>query len=596
MAHRTPSPIREGAGSGDPLSSMTTLPPVPPADGAIRRLAGLLDEVGYTAARVRNSLGIESLFLRSFPDPADPPSSGDAPDPVSTLVDLLVLGRPVPRSRVTRALGPEATPVLLAAGVAREAGSVGSELAATLLLYPVGPIRIASDLTPDAPGCLHGRLDALPPDAVYPALAAPNRSFLADLPAERCPGDLLDLCGGTGVAALLSAVGAPADAESGGTRAHRRGRAGVAGRVTSTDLSSRAAAFAALNGALNGVEVEAVAGDLWAPVSGRRFHRILAHPPYLPSLDGDHVFRDGGLDGERLLRRILAGVRAHLAPGGLFHGHGLVVETDGAPAEVRVRRLLEEGGGEGDGVPDLWLVEHEAFTPLEFVLRQVGGGRLEEGAAGRHLEALREGGVRRFVRASVFVQAPERAPGGVEPGRGEAGGGEAGGGEASAGRAPPLQLRRPRGPVPRAGEVDDEGRAELDRFRADSLTLARARASGTLGRLEVRVAPGVRSEVTRLVDGGSPPDGPPDAVALVRLGTLPARVGIPPAALPLLSHLDGGRTPSEALRAARAAGDVPAGVRTADVRQLVEGLLEAGILRPAQRSPNPRPRASGRRG
>ncbi|TVP77136.1 MAG: hypothetical protein EA352_04245 [Gemmatimonadales bacterium] len=592
MAFRTPSPTREGATPGSPRRSVTALPPVPPPGGAIRRLAGLLDQAGYNATRVRAHLGVGSLFdlggaappeSRAAAESGTTAEAGTLPGAVSVLVDLFLRGRRVPRAQLDEALGAGAASLLLEAGVVRgvagggvsgdgpaeEAeGSEGRELAATLLLYPVGPVLIASDLTPDAPGCLGGELDTLPPEAVYPALAGPNRSFLADLPGEPCPGDLLDLCGGTGVAALLSAAGA-----------------GVSGTVISADVSPRAAAFAALGGALNGVELEAVTGDLWAPVAGRRFARILAHPPYLPSVDGDHAFRDGGLDGERLLRRVLEGLPAHLAPGGLFHGHGLVVETEEESAEERVRGFLKEGragGGEGGtgpdagtgssgeprSEPDLWLFEHEAFTPADFVVRQMQAGRMEAGAADRHLAGLARAGVRRFVRGSIFVRA----------------GGADDAGESNAPKpngCPPLTLRRSRGTSPGvltgSGELDEAGSAELAAFRQSTRRLARARAGGTVGRLRCRLAPGARIQVSH---GAKEGELVPEAAALVRDGALPARVGIPVGALPLVPRFDGTRTPGQVRRETVAAGEIPDAVSTADIRHLVEGLLDAGLLLP----------------
>ncbi|TVP54703.1 MAG: hypothetical protein EA351_12615 [Gemmatimonadales bacterium] len=519
---------------------MLPLPPVPVPDAAARRLSHVLDEAGYTALRVRAHLGLGSLFdlgRGGGPDGAEPDSA------VAVLVTLLLRGRPVARLRAEAGLGTEAVGLLEEAGLIR---SSSGHLRATVLLYPVGPIRVASDLTPQAPGVLAGEGDGgtfeLPADAVYPALAAPNRSFLADLPTGRrdgaSSGALLDLCGGTGVGALLGL-------ESGLTRA-----------AVTADSEPRATAFARFNAVLNGWDVasgeggpgglRAVTGDLWDPVAGHTFQWVLAHPPYLPSVAGDHAFRDGGPDGERLFRRILAGLPDHLDVGGLFYGHGLVADRRGAPAETRVRALL----GTAADAFDLWLLEHEVLPPETFVVRQLRARRIAPELADRHLEALEELKVDRFVRGSVFLH--RRAPDEV---------------------AAPLTVRRPRAGLPDQGELDPEGSRTLARFRDRHRHLARAVADGRVGRLRPRPAPGARIVVTHEFS----PDTPSSARVEVG-GVLPASVGIPPAALPLLQYLDGVRTARELRDAARADGAIPEGVSVADIRTLILGLLDAGVL------------------
>jgi len=59
---------------------------------------------------------------------------------------------------------------------------------------------------------------------------------------------------------------------------------------------------------------ESIEGDLYAPVMGRRFDVVAAHP--LGAFDGDAmVFRDGGDSGEAIIRRIIEGI-PHLRNGG----------------------------------------------------------------------------------------------------------------------------------------------------------------------------------------------------------------------------------------------------------------------------------------
>jgi methylase of polypeptide subunit release factors len=90
-------------------------------------------------------------------------------------------------------------------------------------------------------------------------------------------------------------------------------------QVIATDINPRAVALARINVALNGVDnIDVREGDLFAPVANEQFDLIAAHPPYVALPDGmpatSHLH--GGPRGDELARRMLAGVAAHLAPGG----------------------------------------------------------------------------------------------------------------------------------------------------------------------------------------------------------------------------------------------------------------------------------------
>src|SRR5262249_31659234 len=140
----------------------------------------------------------------------------------------------------------------------------------------------------------------LPSDIVYSALTSETHRVADLMPRGRC-GDYLELCLGTGIAALLA------------------GR-DFAANTYAVDITARSDRLARGNAALNGLSnVTALAGDLYAPVAGRTFDMITAHPPYVPSFETELVFRDGGEDGEQITRRIIAGLAEHLRPGGQFY-------------------------------------------------------------------------------------------------------------------------------------------------------------------------------------------------------------------------------------------------------------------------------------
>jgi release factor glutamine methyltransferase len=114
---------------------------------------------------------------------------------------------------------------------------------------------------------------------------------------------VLDVCTGSGMLAIAAA------------------RAG-ARRVTAIDISRRAVVAARLNGLANGVRVEALRGDLFAPVRGRRFDLIVSNPPYLPgdisALPERGLARawEGGRDGRAFIDRIAARAAEHLTDTG----------------------------------------------------------------------------------------------------------------------------------------------------------------------------------------------------------------------------------------------------------------------------------------
>jgi release factor glutamine methyltransferase len=148
--------------------------------------------------------------------------------------------------------------------------------------------------------------------------------LLADAAQREPAADVLELCAGPALAGITAA------------RAH-------GARVTTVDVSRRAAFSAALNGRLNGVRVRALRGDLFEPVRGERFDLIIANPPYLPGAEpprsGAARAWEAGEDGRVVLDRICAEAPAHLAPDGVL----LIVHSEVCDPEATLRRLRAGG-------------------------------------------------------------------------------------------------------------------------------------------------------------------------------------------------------------------------------------------------------------
>ncbi len=160
------------------------------------------------------------------------------------------------------------------------------------------------------------------------------RSYFAELLAEGFApwvddperiGAALDLCTGSGCLAILMAHAFP----------HAR--------IDAADLSADALQVAGRNVADHGLEerIRLVQGDLFDPLGRRSYDLIISNPPYVTA----QAMRDlppeyrhepagalaAGADGLDIVRRILAGAKKHLKPGGLLAvevGHNRdIVET-----------------------------------------------------------------------------------------------------------------------------------------------------------------------------------------------------------------------------------------------------------------------------
>ena len=109
----------------------------------------------------------------------------------------------------------------------------------------------------------------------------------------------LDLCCGSGVQGLLASR--------------------WSGQVVGVDLNPRAIRFSVFNALLNGIEnIRFLCSDLYTQVDGERFDVILANPPFVPSPVAGCHFRDGGRDGESVLRPIVERSTEFLTPDGLL--------------------------------------------------------------------------------------------------------------------------------------------------------------------------------------------------------------------------------------------------------------------------------------
>lgn len=292
-------------------------------------------------------------------------------DPAALLARLWSYDDAVDAAALEPVAGPRVCAALLQAGVlVRE----GARVRAMFRLMPFEDLWVLSDRPQSGTDAVMG-----PGGTTGEAVRL--------LPA-RIAGDVLDLGCGAGSLALVAA---------------RRG----ARRVTGTDVNPRAAEVAALNARLNGIEAEFLAGDLFAPVAGRRFDRILCQPPYVvcPPGTAPVTYLHGGARGETISSRVLREAPAHLAPGGCALVLLDVPLGDGVPLERRFRERV------GDPGVDLCAIVATSFPPvvqsaIYAMLEDPSLGEAYGAAARRYREHFESSGVREFRHVALVMRRP----------------------------------------------------------------------------------------------------------------------------------------------------------------------------------------------
>lgn len=495
-----------------------TAPPL--ALGAPERFATVraaLRRAGYTEGEIARRCEIPSIFrFRTMADGRR--AEREVRDAFGVLLHLFLDEESLPWATVHAHLDPDTVAALRALGLVEDADGP-ERCRATVLLYPVCGLVVASDLT-------HGRgSEALSDDAVYPAITHNTGHFLGMLPGTPCD-DLLELCAGTGVAALAAAP--------------------HCGHVWATDITARSTHFAHFNALLNDIpNATAAEGDLYDAVGGRTFDRIVAHPPYVAGSEMRLVFRDGGEDGEQVTRGIVMGAPAHLRPGGTLHCTCAVTDRAGRPFERRLREWLGEAAGEFD----VFFFPQTAQEPLHFLVEQAARGREPWGAVEPRAAAFARLQVERIVYGSFVVR--RRA--------------------ATDGARPPLTVRRRAAPTATGADVlremAREGAAATPGFEAtlaDAPLAASAAATFTL--------------THGLVDGAWQATG-----CHVRLAEpFVVEAEVPPWIAALLVRCEGTRPARAIVAELQAEGMAPDGLRLDELLPLLRAFVAAGVLLPPE--------------
>lgn len=495
-----------------------------------------LSAAGFTVPGVEDLLGpVASAALhREEPVPALLATTGD--DPRAALVRAFVLGVPVERAALARALpslgvvGAERLGLVAAAGTGSD-----DEVRARVDLRPyeaddaAGAVDwwIASDLGELATG------GALRTDHVLGVGGA--STTLAQVTVRDHSRRTLDLGTGCGIQAL---------------HASRHSDA-----VVATDVSGRALGFARFNAALAGAGgLDLRLGSMLEPVDGEQFDLVVSNPPFVitPRAAPDvptYEYRDGGRTGDAIVSDLVTSVGEVLAPGGVAQLLGNWEVRRGERWDERVGAWLDASGLDG------WVVQRELQDPAQYAETWIRDGGTtpdrDPGAWRARYAAWLADFASRDVEGIGFGIVVLRRPDGDAAGRS---------------RLRRLEeitgsVRQPLGPALGASLAADDW--------------LRARDDSALAAERLRVAEDVTEE--RYLRPGAVD---PQIVLLRQGGALGRTVQVGTALAGFVGACDGELAVGQIVNALAALLDVPAPAVAADVLPEIRGLVRDGLLLP----------------
>ena len=279
-----------------------------------------LDRAGWSAAALDDLLGSTARTHLDRDELAPVLRRTRDGSPLSTLARLLVAGVPVDPDEARAAGVPDSW--LLSDGTA------------AVRLQPVRHGGVEVTVPHDAGRAATG----VHPDQVL-GVGAASLTLAAATP-RRTVARTLDLGTGCGIQALLA-------------EDHSR-------TVVATDRNPRAVELTRLAAILNGVDLDCRQGDLLEPVRGEAFDLVVSNPPFVVSPGARYTYRDSGLDGDEVCRRLVADLPSVLAPDGIAVLLVNWLHVEGEDGADRVRGWVPPG-------TDAWIVQRELAAPEDYV-------------------------------------------------------------------------------------------------------------------------------------------------------------------------------------------------------------------------------------
>lgn len=354
----------------EPLAARRAAHPPPRSEdaAAVAALAADLAEARYRVDAVERLLGPVAASalhrgrrapaVRALDAAAVREDAGSAR--LATLARVLLLGLPAEPGELDAALPRTGAAGAIGLGVLDPRGRPAIDLRPYTVVdgLGVGQWWVASDLGELALG------GPLPVDHVLGIGGA--TTTLAGLLIDDPVDTALDLGTGCGALALHAAR--------------------FARTVVATDISERALAFARFTAALSGVDrIDFRRGDLFEPVAGERFDRVISNPPFVvtPRAAGvpEYEYRDGGRVGDALVEAVVRGAADALSTGGIAQ---LLGNWEDRAGEEGLDRAL--GWAASAGL-DAWVVERDHQDPAEYAELWIRDGGTVSGPASDALES-----------------------------------------------------------------------------------------------------------------------------------------------------------------------------------------------------------------
>ncbi len=283
------------------------------ADRAVL-LKDYLQEVEFTPGGVRSRFQTDLLAGRHQENLSLLLYRTQELNPLNLLVRWFVVGEPVAQKVAGQVIPPDILQLLIDCDLLT---SADENLVSPVMFAPFEKYWIATDT--------YARLSRGGGDDDVLMINS-TTLFLLNLAIRTPCRSLLDLGTGCGVVAIVA----------GGQFAEH---------VTATDLTGRAGVFARFNTWLNGsTNVEVLTGDLFQPVAGRRFERILTNPPFYITPSSKRVFAENPMELDGFCRNLVKQAPPHLEEGGFLQMLVEWPEIEGQPWEERLAEWFEGSG------------------------------------------------------------------------------------------------------------------------------------------------------------------------------------------------------------------------------------------------------------
>ena len=304
-----------------------------PGSPALPGLGDQLRAAGYTADGILDALGPAAFAALGRGETVPALRATATAGPVGALAQLFVLQAPVAADRAEREVPGYAT--LLAAGLIQRDGD---EVRAMVDIRPYAADDADFFVVSDLGTGIGGVTGSVRPDHVLGIGGA--STTLAQLTVRPPVGRSLDLGTGCGVQALHLAQHAT--------------------EVVATDRNPRALQLAALTAELSGVAFDLREGDLFGPVEHETFDLIVSNPPFVVSPGKRFTYRDSGLPGDEICRRLVAEAPTYLADGGWCQLLANWLHVEGQDWRERLAEWVVPTGC------DAWVVQREVQDPMEY--------------------------------------------------------------------------------------------------------------------------------------------------------------------------------------------------------------------------------------